>query len=141
MAYVRRANVVLDVKESEVQRFVDMGYDLLDDNGFVVSKSVPNDTAALRKAFMDHEAEISKLNAIIDGLKAELEEAKASKAEPKKDESPAVTESKPSVEDKTPKADDAEDTKPQADNAESETPEVADKPAKSRRKNSKKISE
>lgn len=91
MARVRRANVVLEVKDDQLERFVDMGYDVIDDAGRVIQKSVPTDIGTLTKAYMEHEAEIEKLKAELAELKAKLEKT----TKPKEEE---VVEDEPQLE-------------------------------------------
>lgn len=61
MTQVRRANVVLTIKDDQVERFLDMGYDVLDTTGAVVKESAPRDPNVLRRAYLEHEAEIARL--------------------------------------------------------------------------------
>lgn len=84
MAKVRKANVVLTIKDSEVNRFVDLGYDVIDDNGTILQKTVPNDLAVLKNAYIEHTQEIEKLTAELAKAKSEL--AKAKKANKKAEE-------------------------------------------------------
>lgn len=81
MVKVRKANVVLHIKETEVKRYLDLGYDVIDDGGDIVQKSIPNDIVTLKNAYLQHTAEIEKLNAEVQRLNNLL---KAKKAEPKK---------------------------------------------------------
>jgi len=81
MAKVRRANVVLTIKEEQVQRYVDQGYDVINENGDVIKKSVPKDIGTLTKAYHDHLAEIDKLKAEIATLKAQQKEKSVSDEE------------------------------------------------------------
>lgn len=72
MAFIQRANVILEVKDDQVERFLDQGYDVVDETGNVIQKSVPQDLGTLRKAYLDNMAEI-------DALKVEIKKLKASK--------------------------------------------------------------
>ena len=80
MATVRRANVVLHIKDTEVDRYIDLGYVQTDDRGNVIRAGVPTDLGQLKKAYVDHMNEIAQLKAEINSLKAELTEAKAKKS-------------------------------------------------------------
>lgn len=80
MVQVKRANVVMRIPDSEVKRYLDMGYDILDDEGNVITKTVPTDIGTLQKAFKDMQREIAELERENKELRAQL--AKASK-EPK----------------------------------------------------------
>lgn len=68
---VRRANVVLTVTENEMEKYLARGFTILDDSGKVIKKPIPNDVNALRKAYIEHEAEIAKLKAKIEQLEAQ----------------------------------------------------------------------
>ena len=71
MAQVRRANVILDVKEDQVQRYLDMGYDVIDEQtGNVVKASVPRDVKTLQIAYEKHIREIEELKLEIKKLKS-----------------------------------------------------------------------
>ena len=72
MAYIQRANVVLKVKDSEVEYYLNLGYNQIDENGKVIRKTVPNDLHELQKAYKDKDAEIAKLKEEIDFLRNEL---------------------------------------------------------------------
>lgn len=65
MAKVEKGNVVLRIKDSEVQRYIDMGYNHIDEGGNIIQESVPTDVATLRKAYIDHVKEIEDLKAEI----------------------------------------------------------------------------
>lgn len=68
---VRRANVVLRVKQSEVDRYIDLGYKQIDDNGNVLREGVPSNLADLRMAYVEHKRKIAELEAEIEQLKAD----------------------------------------------------------------------
>lgn len=69
MAKVRRANVILTIKDSEVERYLDLGYDIIDEMGNVIRESIPTDVGTLRRAFVEHTKTIADLKAEIDNLK------------------------------------------------------------------------
>ena len=79
MARVQRGNVVLRVREDEVQRYLKLGYDLTDSSGTILQAAMPNDLATLQRAYVNHTAKIAELENTIAKLTAELAEAKASK--------------------------------------------------------------
>jgi len=80
MALVQKANVILEVDEEALPRFVDNGFDVLGDNGEVVKKAIPHDPAALRKALIEALQTIDNLKAEIASLKAPaVEEVKTTK--------------------------------------------------------------
>lgn len=76
---VQRANTVLQVPEEWVDRYIDQGYNVIDNKGNVIKKSIPRDLGTLQKAYVEHTAKIEE-------LEAEIEELKVKKAgRPKKD--------------------------------------------------------
>lgn len=74
MAKVRKANVILTIKDDQVQRYVDRGFDVIGENGDVIQQSVPKDAASLGQAYKKHIAEIAALKAEIQKLKKQLKE-------------------------------------------------------------------
>ena len=76
MVQVRRANVILDIKEEQINEYLGKGYDVINSKGDVVQASVPNDANVLRKAYTDHLKEISDLKETINKLNAEIDELK-----------------------------------------------------------------
>lgn len=71
---VERGNVVLEIPEDYVQRYIDRGFNLLDKNGKVIKASIPNDVGTLQKAFVEHTEEIKKLKAELAQLKEQEKE-------------------------------------------------------------------
>jgi hypothetical protein len=61
LVQVERGNVILRVPEYDVQRYIDQGYDLLDDSGKVIRASVPKDLGTLQLAYIQHEKKIAEL--------------------------------------------------------------------------------
>ena len=81
-AIVKRSNEILRVDEYLVQSYVDNGYDVIDENGNILTKAVPTDPVQLK-------AEYLRLTAEVEALKAKLAE---------KDEKPVAKRSKKSEE-------------------------------------------
>ena len=79
MARIQRANVLLDVKDDEVDYYIGLGYNLLDEKGNVVKESVPTDLATLQKHFVDSKKIIADLEEEVAKLKVELAKAKSVK--------------------------------------------------------------
>ena len=80
MARVQRANVILQVADHEVARYMSMGYNLIDSGGAVLKEAIPNNLGVLQAAYLEHTARIKKLEAqlaesdsIIEQLKDELD--------------------------------------------------------------------
>lgn len=71
MVRVERGNVVLKVKEYEVQRYLSLGYNVTDDNGNVLKEAIPNDVGTLQKHYVEHKKRIAELEEIVAKLTAE----------------------------------------------------------------------
>ena len=69
---VQRANVLLRVTPEEKDKYVAQGYNVIDESGKVIEKSVPTDVRALQRAFVEHEAEITELKAELVALRLAL---------------------------------------------------------------------
>ncbi len=91
VVYIQKANVVLRVKKSEVEYYLNLGYNQIDENGKIVRATVPTDLHELQKAYKDKEAEIAKLKAEVDFLRSELAKAKEVKQEVATEEPKAKT--------------------------------------------------
>ena len=77
MAIVKRANVVLNVRDYEVERYKNEGYDVIDEAGNIIEATIPTDLNTLQKAYVDSVEKIKKLEAEI----AELKGTKTPKSE------------------------------------------------------------
>ena len=84
MKYVKRANVVLEVKDDTVPYYLNLGYDVIDDTGKVIQKSIPQDLGSLRKFYIEANAKIEKLEARIAELEAKTVNAEAPKSRSRK---------------------------------------------------------
>lgn len=73
---VERGNVVLHVKEFDVQRYIDMGFSAIDANGNVIKQAVPKDVAVLQKAYTENQQTIEGLKTTIKTLEAEIKTLK-----------------------------------------------------------------
>ena len=74
MAVIQKANVVLRVKDSEVEYYLNLGYNLIDDKGRVIKESVPNDLHLLQKHFVESSKLIETLKLENEALKNEIKE-------------------------------------------------------------------
>lgn len=72
MATVEKGNVVLTVNDEEIDRYLSMGYNVIDEQGKVVKACVPTDLGALRAAYVSHTETIKRQQAEIEELKARL---------------------------------------------------------------------
>lgn len=93
VVYIQKANVVLRVKESEVEYYLNLGYNQIDANGKVIRATVPTDLHELQKSYKDKDEEIAKLKAEVEFLRNELAKAKEVKQEVVSDE--PATKAKP----------------------------------------------
>ena len=91
---VQRANVILEISEQEQDKYLAQGYDILDDSGNVVKKSIPTDIGRLRVAYHEALEEIEKLKAEVEKLTAQVKE-KESEAVQVKEKEPEAEPSKP----------------------------------------------
>lgn len=87
MVYVERANKVREVKESEVQRYLDLGYNVTDGKGNILVECIPTDVGTLRKKYIEYKQEIEVLKkenkdfaAQLVALKKKLTNAKNAKS-------------------------------------------------------------
>lgn len=72
MARVQKANVILRVRDAEVERMLNLGYSLIDDNGAIISQCVPNDKAQLQKAYLEFKSKYENALKEIDKLEQEI---------------------------------------------------------------------
>ena len=72
---VQRGNVVLKVEDYEVQRYLQLGYDVTDTQGNVLKEAVPHDLGTLHKYYIEHTAKIAELEQTISNLTDKLIEA------------------------------------------------------------------
>ena len=68
MAFVQRANVVLEVKEDAVERMLDMGYNLINENGTIIQHSTAHDYTSLNVLYQEALNEIEELKEQIKKL-------------------------------------------------------------------------
>ena len=71
MVRIERGNVVLKVQEHEVQRYLNMGYNVTDDNGNILKEAIPNDVGTLQKHYLESKKRIEELEAIVAKLTEE----------------------------------------------------------------------
>ena len=90
MAKIRRANVILQVPEEQVSRYLAQGFDVIDElTGEVLQESIPHNDQALKAKYVELTNKNMELEMRIADLEAKLE---AAKAEPKEE---AVVEEEP----------------------------------------------
>ena len=72
MARVERGNVVLHVKDYEVQHYVKLGYNVTDESGNIIKESIPTDVGTLQRAYIENMKRIEELENTIAELTAKL---------------------------------------------------------------------
>lgn len=71
LIYVRRANVRLQVKESDKDYYLAHGYSVIEKSGKVIEEGEINDVATLKAEYKKLKAENKELKAVIEAYKAE----------------------------------------------------------------------
>ena len=79
MARVERGNVVLQVKDFEIQHYLNLGYNLTDEAGNILQESIPTNVGELQKAYLEHTKKIAELEDINAKLTAQLSAKKTTK--------------------------------------------------------------
>ena len=73
---VQRANVILRIDDDSAQKYLNLGYNVIDEKGKVLKEAIPSDIGTLRKCYVEHLNKIAELEARI----AELEHPKEVKS-------------------------------------------------------------
>lgn len=81
MVRVERGNVVLKVEEDEIQHYLNLGYNLTDDRGRILKRSVPTQIGELQSAFVANITKIAELENTVAKLTAELELYKSTESQ------------------------------------------------------------
>lgn len=81
---VQRGNVFLTVQAEDKQKYLDLGYNIVDKTGNVLQEAVPSNVATLRIAFTQHTAKIKELEKQIEELTEQLESLQKPKSTKKK---------------------------------------------------------
>ncbi len=89
MLFAEKGNRVKRIEESEIQRYVEQGYEITDGMGTVIRETVPTDLPSLKLAYLQHKETINQLTQKVAELEAEL---KAAKAKPTKSVAPVEQE-------------------------------------------------
>jgi len=76
MAYIQRANVVLQVEDSEVEYYLNLGYNEITKDGKIIRETVPTDLHLLQKHYVDSKKKIAELEDEIAKLKAKKTDSK-----------------------------------------------------------------
>lgn len=70
MMYARKANRIRQVAEHEVEKYLDLGYDITDEAGNILKSAIPTDVSLLQKYYVEHTAKIAELEQTIASMKA-----------------------------------------------------------------------
>lgn len=79
MALVERGNVVLEVEDDNVQKYIDKGFSVRDAEGNILQRALPNTVGELRKLVVAQQNEIEELQEKIKALESGAEEKKRTK--------------------------------------------------------------
>lgn len=69
-----RSNVVINIQETDVEKYLNLGYNITDMSGKVLFEAIPNDTNSLKRAFVRHTAQIKQQAVQIAQLQALVKE-------------------------------------------------------------------
>lgn len=61
MVTVQRGNVVLQVADDSVTKYMNLGYNVIDDKGNVIEECIPTDLGTLQKHFIESKKRIAEL--------------------------------------------------------------------------------
>ena len=77
MVRVERGNVVLDIDKHEVDHYLTLGFNVIDDMGRIVRAAVPTSLGKLQAEYVANQIEIANLQAEVERLNAEIAEFKS----------------------------------------------------------------
>lgn len=84
MMYAKKGNRIRQVAQHEVEKYLSLGYDIVDANCNMIQASVPTDVFTLQKSYSEHirtiemlESENALLKAQIDSLNKQTSTVKA----------------------------------------------------------------
>lgn len=80
MVKITRGNVVLDVNEDFLQTYLNQGYNVVNENGDILKRGVPNDITSLKLALSEAEKEINSLREVNAQLTKKIEQLTTKKA-------------------------------------------------------------
>lgn len=72
MVRVERGNVVLKVEDEEVQHYLNLGYNVTDSCGNIITQALPRDFGTLMSEYIKVCARVDELEATVAKLTAEL---------------------------------------------------------------------
>ena len=88
MVTVQRYNVILEIDEHSLDKYISLGYSQIDPkSGEIIKEAIPNDVQVLRLAFAQHKNTIKELESQVEKLKKQVASLKKkAKAEKEADE-------------------------------------------------------
>ena len=131
MIRVERGNVVLHVYEEEARHYLQLGYNITDDNGNVVQAAVPRDLGTLQQFYVEGSKKIKELEAQVAELQASKSSASVKSVSDDEDKAPAKRGRKPKAE---AEAEETVTEKPRKKKRAAKEETVTEKPAKKTRK-------
>lgn len=90
-----RGNVIINIFEQDIEKYLNLGYNITDMNGKLMYEAVPNDTTTLKRAFERHKKQIKLQQTQIEQLQAEVKELTAKLNDKQAIVEPAVETEKP----------------------------------------------
>ena len=63
MAKMQKGNVIVEVADSQVDRYLNLGYSEIDKSGRILRQSIPVEIGPLKAAYAEHVAKIKELEA------------------------------------------------------------------------------
>lgn len=79
MAKVIRGNVVLHVDDRDVEHYLTLGYNHIEEDGTVIKSSIPSDVGTLQVAYVEFQNRIAELESELAMLKSEKKTSTKSK--------------------------------------------------------------
>ena len=81
MLYAKKSNRVQPIAESDVQHFLNLGYNITDAQGNILLEAMPEDVISLKVAFKRHVDEIATAKQVIKEYEAQIVALMAENAE------------------------------------------------------------
>lgn len=83
MAIVERGNVVLEIADDDITRYLNKGYSVTDGKGNIVKQAIPKDIGELQRLVIKYEQEVKELRAELEALKSKTAESESNTVEEK----------------------------------------------------------
>jgi hypothetical protein len=74
MLFAQRSNRVHSIQPNEIEKYLNLGYNIVDNKGVILYEAMPEDVMGLKVAFKRHVEEIAKLKADVEAYKAQMAE-------------------------------------------------------------------